>query len=180
MRALIAGAAAICVLSAWGAVAAPAPQALPDVKASDLVSKLTRGIRAAPARNGGGSASAESASIVPSVDLNVPFQSASAALSPDALPVVNALGKALTDKALSSDKFLIEGHTDTVGDKAKNLSLSERRAKTVMAYLEKHFGIAPARLSAKGVGQADLAVQTADQVDEPQNRRVKVANLGAG
>jgi OOP family OmpA-OmpF porin len=69
----------------------------------------------------------------------------------------------------------VQGHTDNVGDDAYNQTLSESRAKSVMAWLTSH-GIAAARLSFKGFGKA-MPVATND-TDEgrAKNRRVEVAN----
>ena len=46
----------------------------------------------------------------------------------------------------------VEGHTDTDGDDAHNLDLSQRRAESVVAYLAKQ-GIDRARLTAQGFGE---------------------------
>ena len=76
-------------------------------------------------------------------------------------------------------RFLIEGHTDTVGDRAANQSLSERRAAAVVGYLVTKFHIPAERLSAKGLGEDALLVPTPDQTPERRNRRVHVVNLGS-
>jgi outer membrane protein OmpA-like peptidoglycan-associated protein len=115
----------------------------------------------------------------PSVNLYVPFETGSAELTPQAIASLNELGKALSSAALSGYKFKIEGHTDTVGTKDYNLSLSDRRAAAVSAYLEQKFGVNQGRLETVGVGEAHLLVPTPDQTPEPRNRRVTVINLGA-
>jgi outer membrane protein OmpA-like peptidoglycan-associated protein len=46
----------------------------------------------------------------------------------------------------------IEGHTDDVGNDARNQDLSERRARSVMEYLRSH-GIEASRLTARGFGE---------------------------
>jgi outer membrane protein OmpA-like peptidoglycan-associated protein len=115
----------------------------------------------------------------PSINLYVPFENGSAELTPQAIAALDELGKALSSSALSSYKFKIEGHTDTVGTKSYNLSLSDRRAAAVSAYLEQKFGVSQDRLQTVGVGEAHLLVPTPDQTPEPRNRRVTVINLGA-
>jgi outer membrane protein OmpA-like peptidoglycan-associated protein len=115
----------------------------------------------------------------PSVNLYVPFENGSAELTPQAIAALDELGKALSSAALSGYKFKIEGHTDTVGTKPYNLSLSDRRAAAVSAYLEQKFGVSHDRLETVGVGEAHLLVPTPDQTPEPRNRRVTVINLGA-
>jgi OOP family OmpA-OmpF porin len=73
-------------------------------------------------------------------------------------------------------KLEVQGHTDNVGDDAYNQTLSEARAKSVMAWQTAH-GIGPERLSFKGFGKT-MPVATND-TDEgrAKNRRVEVANL---
>ena len=73
----------------------------------------------------------------------MPFENGSAELTPAAIAALDELGKALSSSTLSGFKFRIEGHTDTVGSKPYNVSLSERRAAAVSAYLEQKFGVGP-------------------------------------
>jgi outer membrane protein OmpA-like peptidoglycan-associated protein len=113
----------------------------------------------------------------PSADLNVLFANGSADLTPAAIKTLDDLGRALSDPAMGESRFLIEGHTDTVGDRAANQALSERRAAAVVSFLAGRYHIPPARLVAKGLGEDGLLVPTADQVPEPRNRRVHVVNL---
>ncbi|MFI5203675.1 MAG: OmpA family protein, partial [Flavobacteriales bacterium] len=68
-----------------------------------------------------------------------------------------------------NDKTKIElhGHTDNVGDKKHNLTLSLNRAKAVMNYLVTK-GIDAKRLSAKGFGDTRPKVAN----DTPENRQI--------
>jgi outer membrane protein OmpA-like peptidoglycan-associated protein len=115
----------------------------------------------------------------PSVNLYVPFDNGSAELTPAAIAALDELGKALSSSTLASYKFRIEGHTDTVGTKSYNMSLSDRRAQAVSAYLEQKFGVNESRLETVGMGEQHLLVPTPDQTPEPRNRRVTIVNLGA-
>ncbi len=124
-------------------------------------------------------APAPAASAGPSVDLTINFQNGSAELTPDAVKTLSALGKALSSSDLSAFRFRIEGHTDTVGSRDYNISLSQARANKVAEFLEKNFGVAGGRLEAVGKGPEGLLVPTPDQTAEPRNRRVQVINLGA-
>jgi len=75
--------------------------------------------------------------------------------------------------ARSGGDVVITGHTDTVGTGPSNDALSAQRAQQVRQMLaERQFP--PARIEAAGRGERDLAVQTADEVDEPRNRRVTI------
>jgi OmpA-OmpF porin, OOP family len=114
----------------------------------------------------------------PSVSLTVEFATASSDLTPQARQTLDQLGKALSSKDLTAYRFRIEGHTDTVGSPGYNKALSQRRAESVAAYLESNFGVAASRLQAVGYGMDGLAVPTPPQTPNPQNRRVKVVNIG--
>ncbi|MFL5334244.1 MAG: OmpA family protein [Geminicoccaceae bacterium] len=67
----------------------------------------------------------------------------------------------------------VVGHTDTSGSAAYNQRLSERRAASVQAELVR-LGVPESAVVVTGSGQNDLLVPTADQVREPQNRRVEI------
>ena len=71
--------------------------------------------------------------------------------------------------------FLIEGHTDAVGNDEDNLSLSDRRAESVARVLTDEFGIPPENLVSQGYGEQNLLVQ----VDGPEvrNRRVEFRRI---
>ncbi len=115
----------------------------------------------------------------PSVNLTVNFPNGSADLTPEAMTTLDALGRALSSSDLASYRFRIEGHTDTVGSKEYNRSLSERRAEAVVNYIVTKFGVQASRLQAVGMGEEGLLVSTPEQTPEPRNRRVQVINLGA-
>jgi OmpA-OmpF porin, OOP family len=67
---------------------------------------------------------------------------------------------------------VIEGHTDDVGTDADNLYLSQRRANSVVDYLVREHGIAPARLSAVGYGETSPLADNASQEGKRINRRI--------
>src|SRR5690606_14026304 len=71
--------------------------------------------------------------------------------------------------------FLIEGHTDAVGNEIDNLSLSDRRAETVANILSDEFGVPPENLATQGYGEEYLKELT----DGPSwiNRRVAVRRI---
>jgi OOP family OmpA-OmpF porin len=115
----------------------------------------------------------------PSVNLTVNFPTGSAELTPAARASLDALGKALASSDLANFRFRIEGHTDNVGSREENLSLSQRRAEAVVSYLTSQYNVQPARLEAVGMGQEQPLVETPPQTPEARNRRVQVVNLGA-
>lgn len=69
--------------------------------------------------------------------------------------------------------IVVIGHTDTKGSGPQNDTLSLRRAEEVRQMLVQQ-GFPAQRIEAAGRGERDLAVTTADDVDEPRNRRVTV------
>lgn len=68
----------------------------------------------------------------------------------------------------------VEGHTDDVGDDAKNKDLSDRRAKAVVKYLVGK-GVAEARLVGIGFGEEKPIADNATDDGKAQNRRVEFA-----
>lgn len=70
-------------------------------------------------------------------------------------------------------KFDVVGHADTVGTDAYNAGLSNQRAQNVKNALVER-GIATTRISATGVGEAGLAVQTPEGTRLRANRRVVI------
>ena len=73
----------------------------------------------------------------------------------------------------SGADMVVTGHTDSTGALAANDTLSLSRAKVVTQLLVDK-GVAASRVEAVGRGKRELLVPTADEVDEPQNRRVEI------
>ncbi len=67
-------------------------------------------------------------------------------------------------------KVSINGHTDDVGDDAKNLKLSDDRANGVKAYLISQ-GVSANRLKAKGYGETQPKVTNDSEENRAKNRR---------
>ena len=70
------------------------------------------------------------------------------------------------------DIFVI-GHTDTVGELEGNDRLSAQRAERMKSYLT-GIGVPQDRIRVAGRGEREPLVPTADNVDEPKNRRVEI------
>jgi outer membrane protein OmpA-like peptidoglycan-associated protein len=137
-------------------------------------SGATRGLRVGPAAQG----QAQLPASQPAINLTVQFATGSADLTPQAIGVLDNLGKALSDQELAGYRFRIEGHTDTVGTHEFNKELSDRRAAAVVDYLANNFHVDRSRVEAVGMGEDRLLVPTPDQTPEPRNRRVLVVNIG--
>nr|WP_301334484.1 OmpA family protein [Variovorax dokdonensis] len=67
----------------------------------------------------------------------------------------------------------VTGHTDTRGSMTRNDQLGLQRATEIKGLLVQR-GFPDNRIESVGRGQRELLVPTADQVDEPRNRRVVV------
>jgi outer membrane protein OmpA-like peptidoglycan-associated protein len=78
-----------------------------------------------------------------------------------------------TARAGGQSRIAIVGHTDTSGSAGYNQRLSVKRANVVEEALV-DLGARREAISVSGVGESDLAVQTADGVKEPKNRRAVV------
>jgi len=66
-------------------------------------------------------------------------------------------------------QLYIAGYTDTVGDRASNLALSLRRARSIATWFRRRGFQGSTHY--QGFGEAALAVATPDETDEPKNRR---------
>ncbi|HKY83000.1 MAG TPA: OmpA family protein [Sphingobium sp.] len=70
-------------------------------------------------------------------------------------------------------RFGVTGYTDTSGGTRYNDGLSMRRARNVAGLLNQG-GIAMDAMTVTGLGEAQLKIETADNVREPMNRRVEI------
>lgn len=73
-------------------------------------------------------------------------------------------------------KFIVVGHTDTMGTKKYNKMLSLERAEVVQKVLTE-LGIEKNNIHILGKGEDNLRVQTADEVKHPANRRAEISPL---
>ena len=71
----------------------------------------------------------------------------------------------------------IGGHTDSNGDDASNLELSEARAQAVLDYLVDS-GVDPTRLTAVGYGETQPVADNATEGGRAQNRRIEFTIIG--
>jgi outer membrane protein OmpA-like peptidoglycan-associated protein len=70
--------------------------------------------------------------------------------------------------------ILVLGHTDSQGDAAYNMKLSERRSDAVGGYLGQK-GVAVSRVRAKGFGETVPVADNGTETGRAQNRRVEVS-----
>jgi len=76
-------------------------------------------------------------------------------------------------RARAGGEILVVGHTDRQGTLEANDALSLRRAQAIVQLLVAQ-GFAPELISARGRGEREPLVPTADEVVEPRNRRAEV------
>jgi len=100
------------------------------------------------------------------------FDTGKATIRPDSEKVLATIGELL--KANAALKLEIQGHTDNVGAKAANQTLSQQRADAVRQYLITKFGIAAARLTAAGFGDTKPVGPNTTEDGRAQNRRVEL------
>jgi outer membrane protein OmpA-like peptidoglycan-associated protein len=98
-------------------------------------------------------------------------------VGPEQVARLQLIGQAVRDIIARNpnEVFLVEGHTDAVGNDVDNLSLSDRRAETVAGILTETFQIPPENLTSQGYGSHYLKIQTPDA--NRQNRRVTVRRI---
>lgn len=99
------------------------------------------------------------------------FDTAKASFQQKTYPVLEAMTAILNEYPTS--KFSIEGHTDNVGKKDKNLQLSKDRAAAVKDYLVSK-GIAADRLTSEGYGDTKPIGSNKTAAGKALNRRVEV------
>ncbi len=108
------------------------------------------------------------------IDLNIEFSSGSARLEKSSRQQLEEIARALTSPKLAAKKILITGHTDAVGSAAANLELSRRRAATVKKALVE-LGLAPGRLTTRGLGESQPLADNRTAAGRARNRRVTLS-----
>lgn len=105
---------------------------------------------------------------------DVLFATGKAELMPGAQRTINQLTAFL--HKYPEKKVSIEGHTDSVGSESYNLTLSQRRAESARSAIMAR-GIAPDRISAKGLGELYPVANNDIPAGRQQNRRVEILIL---
>ncbi|MCC6008221.1 MAG: OmpA family protein [Rhodobacteraceae bacterium] len=116
--------------------------------------------------------------LAPVINLEaVTFATNSAAVQPSQAERLRQVGLLMRDLVIENptELFLIEGHTDAVGNAGYNLLLSDRRAESVALALSEYFGVPAENMVIQGYGEGFLRVATEDA--ERLNRRVAVRRI---
>jgi OmpA-OmpF porin, OOP family len=101
----------------------------------------------------------------------ITFDTDSDVLKPESAPVIQEVAAALTKNPAL--KLEVDGYTDSVGDAAHNVDLSNRRAQAVVNVLVNQFSVSASRLSAKGLGDANPIASNDTSDGRAANRRVE-------
>ena len=106
------------------------------------------------------------------VPTDVLFEFNSAELKDEARLSLMKLGALIMQR--KDSEFIIEGHTDTIGEEQYNLALSVNRATAIRNWLLDALRLDPARIKVKGLGKAKPLVAEGTPIEQAQNRRVEV------
>lgn len=105
------------------------------------------------------------------IALYINFDTNKATIKPESRPIIDEI--ALLLKQNPALKVSIEGHTDNTGTPARNKTLSQERAQSVVAAITS-MGIDMSRLSAVGWGQERPVADNRTEEGKAKNRRVEI------
>lgn len=108
------------------------------------------------------------------MNLRLGFETGSATLTTAARAQAQVFAQSLLRPQLANLRFMIEGHTDSVGSRQSNLALSQRRAQSVANFLI-DAGVERGRLVVRGYGP-DRPIPGL-RASAGENRRVEAVRL---
>jgi OmpA-OmpF porin, OOP family len=100
------------------------------------------------------------------------FATSRASLPSSSFALLTKVGN--VTKNFGGPQIRIEGHTDSVGSKAKNLRLSQDRAEAVKSYMVANAGVAAENIEVVGMGDTRPLATNKTAAGRAQNRRVDV------
>jgi outer membrane protein OmpA-like peptidoglycan-associated protein len=110
-----------------------------------------------------------------SLKVNIPssisFDTNSYAVKPGFAPVLDQVAQTLVQNPELVAQVV--GHTDSTGNPALNMTLSQNRAQSVVAFMVNR-GVAANRLSAEGRGASQPVADNNTEMGRAQNRRVEI------
>lgn len=102
---------------------------------------------------------------------NITFDTNKNVIKSSFMPTLNSISKVLQE--YNQTKVIVSGYTDSTGNDAINIPLSQNRAQAVAHYLNLH-GVALNRINAFGYGAANPIASNATPEGREQNRRVEI------
>jgi OmpA-OmpF porin, OOP family len=105
------------------------------------------------------------------VALYINFDTGKDVIKPESKTIIDQVTKMLKDSPKL--EIIIEGHTDSTGDKDGNQLLSEMRSSAVKAALVEN-GIEQKRLDAVGYGRTKPIAENDTEEGRAKNRRVEI------
>jgi peptidoglycan-associated lipoprotein len=107
---------------------------------------------------------------------DVTFNFNRASLTDDAKAALDAFTAKV--RGITQNAYVeIQGHTDNIGSEAYNLKLGEKRAETVMHYLNMELGIPLFRMNATSYGEYKPIADNSTKAGRAANRRVTLVVL---
>ncbi len=106
-----------------------------------------------------------------SLDSALLFDVGESVLKPEALAALDDMARQVA--AYGKDiRVTVEGHTDSTGADAANLSLSEARARSVWAHMSRRLDIPAQRVTLRGHGESRPVASNDTEEGRAKNRRV--------
>ncbi len=109
--------------------------------------------------------------IIAQLDGDLYFETNKSSLSSDAKATLDKMAVILVK--YPQNKYVIEGHTDSVGDDGFNAKLSKERAAAVQNYMVQR-GLAGAPMQIAGLGETSPVASNSTEDGRAKNRRVEV------
>lgn len=106
------------------------------------------------------------------IDDRVYFDTGRATIQEVSFPLLREVAAAI-NASPDIRRVQVAGHTDSEGDDAANLALSQARADAVRLFLVTYGGVEPGRLEARGFGETMPVATNSTEEGRAQNRRVE-------
>jgi outer membrane protein OmpA-like peptidoglycan-associated protein len=100
------------------------------------------------------------------------FDTGQSEVKPESADALKAIAEYLN--ANKTQKVVIVGHTDNIGDFDMNITLSQERANAVMEKLISEYGVNREQLKPFGVGPVSPIASNSTEEGKAQNRRVEI------
>ena len=114
---------------------------------------------------------------LPQFVAEIQFDEDAAVVRPESYRTLGRIADTLTHPSMLGYKFLIVGHTASVGRRDFNLTLSQRRADVIRDVLINTFKISSKRLQAVGLGEEQLLDRA--RPTAPVNQQTQIATVGS-